>query len=47
VLGNANRPGFETCQIGRGVSGPFLTLSLMPSTVNGKKIYTPAALSNS
>ena len=48
VLGNANRPGFEASQITpKAGYGPFLTLSLMPSTINGKTVYTPAALSNS
>ena len=47
ILGNLNQPGFELSQISGGGDGPFLTLTLIPTTIGGKTIYTPASLSNS
>ena len=46
ILGNQNKPGFELSQISNGGSGPFLAVTLIATTVNGKKIYTPTSLSN-
>ncbi len=50
VLGNLNIPGFELSVIGSrdGVAGygPFLTVQLLPTTVNGRIVYTPVQLSN-
>jgi hypothetical protein len=46
ILGNQNKPGFDLSQISGSGSGPFLALSLIPTIVNGKTIYSPATLSN-
>ena len=46
VLGNLNIPGFEASQISVGQIGPILTVQLMPTTINGKTMYTPIQLSN-
>ena len=46
ILGNQNQPGFELSQISGSGSGPFLALTLIATTVNGKTIYTPTSLSN-
>ena len=46
VLGNSNAPGFESSSLGQGTPGPFLTIQLMPSTVEVHTFYTPVQLSN-
>jgi hypothetical protein len=46
LLGGLNKPGFELSEISGSRSGPFLTLTLVPTTVGGKTIYTPSTLSN-
>jgi hypothetical protein len=46
LLGSRNKPGFELAEISGSRSGPFLALSLIPTVVNGKTIYTPTTLSN-
>lgn len=46
VLGNQNMPGFEDSVVGYGAVGPFLTVQLMPTTINGQTVYTPIQLSN-
>lgn len=46
ILGNTNLPGFEASIIGRGGTGPILTLQLMPTTIGGKTVYTPVQLDN-
>ena len=46
ILGNQNKPGFEISQISGSGSGPFLAVTLIPTTISGKTIYTPTSLSN-
>jgi hypothetical protein len=51
ILGGLDLPGFELSLIGGGntntiLRGPFLELTLIPTTVGGKTIYTPAQLNN-
>ena len=46
ILGNQNMPGFEESALGNGSPGPFLTIQLMPNTINGTTSYTPIQLSN-
>ena len=47
ILGSQNKPGFELSEISGSRSGPFLALSLIPTKIGTKTIYTPATLSNS
>jgi hypothetical protein len=47
ILGNQNKPGFELSQLNAPPYGPFLALTLVPTTIGTKTIYTPQALSNS
>lgn len=50
VLGDLNQPGFELSAIGTadGIASvePILTVQLMPTTINGKTIYTPVQIDN-
>lgn len=50
LLGNLDQPGFELSSIGTtdGIAAlePILTLQLLPTTINGKTIYTPVQLDN-
>lgn len=46
VLGDANQPGFEACQLIGGSVGPILTVQLVPMTIGNDICYTPVQLSN-
>lgn len=47
VLGDGNSPGFEDCTLAKeNPEGPFLTIQLMPISINGQTSYTPINLAN-
>lgn len=46
VLGNLNIPGFEASVLSNAQIGPIMTVQLMPTTIQGKTVYTPVELSD-